>query len=184
MLLIPAIDLKDGRCVQLRQGVMDSASVYADDPAAAARRWRDAGARRLHVVDLDGAFAGRPMNQACVEAIVAAVGDCLPVQVGGGIRSLDAAAAYFDAGASQVIAGTRALEDAAFLHALAERHPGGTILGLDARDGRIATRGWTARTELDAVQFAAALGDMPLYAIVYTDIARDGMLAGVNAPVD
>lgn len=181
MLLIPAIDLKDGRCVQLRQGVMESASVYADDPAVAAERWRDAGARRLHVVDLDGAFAGQPMNRARVEAIVEAVGGAMPVQVGGGIRSLESAAAYFDAGASQVIAGTRALEDAAFLRALAERHPGAIILGLDAHDGRIATRGWTARIDQDALQFVAALGDLPLHSIVYTDIARDGMLAGINA---
>lgn len=180
MLLIPAIDLKDGRCVQLRQGVMASASIYSDDPPAMARRWVDAGARRLHVVDLDGAFAGAPVNRGLVEAIVHASAG-VPVQVGGGIRTLEAARAYLDAGASQVIAGTRALEDQRFLSQLAAEFPGQTIFGLDARDGRAATRGWTAGNEVDAVAFAAGLDDVDLFAIVYTDIARDGMLAGVDA---
>ena len=180
MLLIPAIDLKDGRCVQLRQGVMASASVYSDDPAAMARHWRDLGARRLHVVDLDGAFAGEPVNGHLVEAIVAAM-EGVPVQVGGGIRSLDSARAYLDAGASQVIAGTRVLEDPDFLRALAARFPGRAILGLDAKDGRAAIRGWTTTSDVDAGAFAAALNDIDLFAIVYTDVARDGMLSGVNA---
>ena len=180
MLLIPAIDLKDGRCVQLRQGVPESESVYSNDPPAMAKRWRDAGARRLHVVDLDGAFAGAPAHQALVEAIVAAAPE-LPVQVGGGIRTVESARAYLDAGASQVIAGTRALEDERFLGALAERCPGQVILGLDARDGRVAIRGWTDDTERDAVAFAAGLGEIDLFAIVFTDIARDGMLSGVDA---
>ena len=180
MLLIPAIDLKRGQCVQLRQGAMASASTYSDDPPGMAKRWQDAGARRLHVVDLDGAFAGEPVNRQHVEDIVAAVPD-LPVQVGGGIRSAEAASAYLDAGAEQVIAGTRALEDADFLRTLAERFPGQVILGLDARDGRISTRGWTARSDVDAMTFAVGLHDVDLFAIVYTDIARDGMLSGVNA---
>ena len=180
MLLIPAIDLKRGQCVQLRQGAMASASTYSDDPPGMAKRWQDAGARRLHVVDLDGAFAGEPVNRQHVEDIVAAVPD-LPVQVGGGIRSTEAASAYLDAGAEQVIAGTRALEDADFLRTLAERFPGQVILGLDARDGRISTHGWTARSDVDAMTFAVDLHDVDLFAIVYTDIARDGMLSGVNA---
>ena len=180
MLLIPAIDLKDGQCVQLRQGAMATASIYSNDPAGMARRWRDAGARRLHVVDLDGAFAGEPVHRQQVEAIVAAVPD-VPVQIGGGIRTMEAAAAYLDGGAKQVIAGTRALEDADFLPTLAGQFPGQVILGLDARNGRIATRGWTAGSEVDALAFAAGLEGLDLFAIVYTDIARDGMLSGVNA---
>ena len=178
MLLIPAIDLKDGRCVQLRQGVMDSATIYSDDPVAMARHWLASGARRLHVVDLDGAFAGRPVNRDLVGRIAAAAGD-VPVQVGGGIRSLETARAYLDVGVSQVITGTRAIEDPVFLGTLAEAFPGRIVLGLDARDGRLATRGWAALNEVDAVAFAAALTD-ELFAIVYTDVGRDGMLAGVN----
>ena len=181
MLLIPAIDLKDGQCVQLRQGVAASAAVYSDDPPAMAKRWAAAGARRLHVVDLDGAFAGAPVHERLVAAIAAAVPG-VPVQVGGGIRSLAAARAYLEAGASQVIAGTRAIEDPGFLRELTTALPGRAILGLDARDGRLATRGWTAERDLDAAGFAAELGDLPLFAIVYTDVARDGMLSGVNAP--
>ncbi len=181
MLLIPAIDLKDGQCVQLRQGVMASASVYSDDPPGMAKRWVAAGARRLHVVDLDGAFAGEPVNRHLVEAIVAAAGS-VPVQIGGGIRDLGVAQAYLEAGARQVIVGTGALEDPEFLPALAARFPGQAILGLDARDGRLATRGWTAESAADAVEFAAAMQHLALFAIVYTDIARDGMLTGVNAP--
>ena len=180
MLLIPAIDLKGGQCVQLRQGAMGSASIYSDDPPGMAKRWQDVGARRLHVVDLDGAFAGEPVHAEQVAAIIAAVPN-LPVQIGGGIRSVEAARAYLNAGASQVIAGTRALEDAHFLCTLVGRFPGRVILGLDAREGRIATRGWTAGGDADALAFAAGLDRLELFAIVYTDIARDGMLSGVNA---
>ena len=180
MLLIPAIDLKDGHCVQLRQGVMASASTYSSDPAAMAKRWIDAGARRLHVVDLDGAFAGEPVNRRHVEAI-AAVADDIPVQVGGGIREVETARAYLAVGVNQVIVGTAALDDADLLPALAAEFPGQTILGLDARDGRLATHGWQRARDVDVLRFAAELADIDLYAIVYTDIARDGMLAGVNA---
>lgn len=178
MLLIPAIDLKDGQCVQLRQGIMASATVYSTDPAAMARHWVEAGARRLHVVDLDGAFAGRPVNHELVRRIVAAAGD-VPVQVGGGVRDLQTACAYLDVGVSQVITGTAAIEDPQFLATLAETFPGRVVLGLDARDGRLATRGWATVNEVDAVAFARAL-EIELFAIVYTDVGRDGMLAGVN----
>lgn len=178
MLLIPAIDLKDGQCVQLRQGIMASATVYSTDPAAMARHWVEAGARRLHVVDLDGAFAGRPVNHELVRRIVAAAGD-VPVQVGGGVRDLQTARAYLDVGVTQVITGTAAIEDPQFLAALAETFPGQVVLGLDARDGRLATRGWATVNEVDAVGFARAL-EVELFAIVYTDVGRDGMLAGVN----
>ena len=182
MLLIPAIDLKDGQCVQLRQGVPGSASVYSDDPPGTARRWAAAGARRLHVVDLDGAFAGEPVHAAQVQAIVRAVPG-VAVQVGGGIRSRAAASAYLEAGASQVIAGTRAIDEPEFLHGLATAFPGRAMLGLDARAGRLATEGWRADADVDAAAFLAglaALGDLPLFAIVYTDVARDGMLSGID----
>ncbi|MCY4014311.1 MAG: 1-(5-phosphoribosyl)-5-[(5-phosphoribosylamino)methylideneamino]imidazole-4-carboxamide isomerase [Gammaproteobacteria bacterium] len=180
MLLIPAIDLKDGRCVQLQQGVMASASVYSDDPPAMARHWCELGARRLHVVDLDGAFAGEPVNRRLVEGIVEAARD-VPVQVGGGIRSIETAQGYIDAGASQVIAGTRATEDPDFLRALAAEFPGRAILGLDAKDGRAATRGWTTTSGVDVQAFAEGIRELDLFAIVYTDVARDGMLSGINA---
>ena len=164
--------------MRLRQGEMASAAVYSDDPENMARQWAAAGARRLHVVDLDGAVAGRPVNEALARAIVDAAG--IPVQIGGGIRSIDTAAAHLRAGASQVIVGTRAAEDTGFLQALAEAFPRRVILGLDARDGRLATHGWAVPTDIEATRFAADL-DAELFAIVYTDIARDGMLAGVNA---
>lgn len=172
--------------MRLRQGEMASAAVYSEDPEKMAWQWADAGARRLHVVDLDGAVAGRPVNEALASAIVAAAG--IPVQIGGGIRSIDTAAAYLRAGASQVIVGTRAAEDIGFLQALAEAFPRRVILGLDARDGRLATHGWAVPTDIEATRFAADLDadldagfDAELFAIVYTDIAKDGMLAGVNA---
>ncbi len=180
MIVIPAIDIQGGRCVQLRQGVKDSASVYGDDPAAMARRWVDAGARRLHVVDLDGAFAGEPVNAALVAGVVRAAGD-VPVQVGGGIRSLEAADKLLSLGVAQVILGTRAITEPQFLREAAQRFPGRVILGLDARAGRAATAGWDETTALDAVEFAAGVADLALFAIVFTDIERDGMLSGVNA---
>lgn len=172
--------------MRLRQGEMASAAVYSEDPENMARQWAAAGARRLHVVDLDGAVAGRPVNEALASAIVEAAG--IPVQIGGGIRSIDTAAAYLRAGASQVIVGTRAAEDIGFLQALAEAFPRRVILGLDARNGRLATHGWAVPTDIEATRFAADLDadldagfDAELFAIVYTDIAKDGMLAGVNA---
>ena len=178
MLLIPAIDLKGGQCVQLRQGIMESATVYSADPGAMARHWVQAGARRLHVVDLDGAFAGTPVNRDAVRRIVEAAGS-VPVQVGGGIRDLDTARSYFDIGVSQVITGTSAIEDPDFLATLVDGFPGRVVLGLDARDGRLATRGWATVSEVDAVAFAGAVTE-ELFAIVYTDVGRDGMLTGVN----
>ena len=178
MLLIPAIDLKDGLCVQLRQGIMASATVYSADPGAMATHWVEAGARRLHVVDLDGAFAGTPINRAPVRRIVEAAGT-VPVQVGGGIRDLETARSYLELGVSQIITGTSAVEDPDFLATLAATFPGRVILGLDARDGRLATRGWATVNEVDAVAFARAV-TAELFAIVYTDIGRDGRLAGVN----
>ena len=180
MIVIPAIDIQGGRCVQLRQGVQDTASVYGDDPAAMARRWVGAGAQRLHVVDLDGAFAGEPVNAALVAGVVRAAGD-VPVQVGGGIRSLEAADKLLSLGVAQVILGTRAITEPQFLREAAQRFPGRVILGLDARAGRAATAGWDETTAVDAVEFAAGVADLALFAIVFTDIERDGMLSGVNA---
>ena len=165
--------------MRLRRGAAHSAQVYSDDAAGTARRWVDAGARRLHVVDLDGAFAGRPVHRHLVEAIVAAAGD-VPVQVGGGVRDLAAAQAYLDLGASEIIVGTRAVEEPAFLAALAAKWPGRVLLGLDARAGRAATHGWTVASAVEAEPLAANVA-ADLFAIVYTDIARDGMLSGVNA---
>ncbi|MYE84541.1 MAG: 1-(5-phosphoribosyl)-5-[(5-phosphoribosylamino)methylideneamino]imidazole-4-carboxamide isomerase [Gammaproteobacteria bacterium] len=179
MIVIPAIDIQGGRCVQLKQGIQDSASVYGDDPVAMVERWKSRGARRIHVVDLDGAFAGARVHGHVVERIAAAAGD-VPVQVGGGVRTAESIKRYLDAGVSQVIVGTRAIEDPPFLARMAERFPGRVILGLDARAGRAATAGWDETSETGAVEFAASVADLPLFAIVFTDIERDGMLTGVN----
>ncbi len=180
MLLIPAIDLKDGRCVRLKQGRMSDVTVFSDDPVAMARHWADQGCRRLHLVDLDGAFAGEPRNRDLIAAITAALPE-VPVQVGGGIRSESVIEGYLEAGVSQVIVGTRAIEEPAFLEAIAAAYPEKVILGLDARDGRLATAGWDETSSRTAVAFAEWAGHLPIAAIVYTDIERDGMLTGVNA---
>ena len=179
MLVIPAIDLKDGRCVRLRQGRFDDVTVFSDDPLAVAQRWFDAGCRRLHLVDLDGAVAGAPRNDALVRRICEAAG-AVPIQVGGGIRDQATIAAYLDAGISQVILGTRAVADPEFLADACSTYPDRIILGLDARDGLLATDGWEATSTLRAVDFAREAAAHPLYAMVYTDIARDGMLSGLN----
>jgi phosphoribosylformimino-5-aminoimidazole carboxamide ribotide isomerase len=181
MLLIPAIDLKDGKCVRLKQGRMEDATVFSDDPVAMARHWAGQGCRRLHLVDLDGAFAGEPRNRALVERMTAAVPD-IPVQVGGGIRSEAIAEAYLDAGIAQVIVGTRAIEEPAFLERLCRQFPGRVILGLDARADQLATAGWDTASERSALEFARWAGGIGVFAIVYTDIERDGMLSGVNVP--
>lgn len=181
MLLIPAIDLKDGRCVRLKQGRMSDATVFSDDPVAMARHWAEQGCRRLHLVDLDGAFAGEPRNRDLIGAITAALPD-VPVQVGGGIRSEALIEAYLEAGIAQVIVGTRAIEEPAFLQTIAEAFPGRVILGLDARDGLLATAGWDETSSRQAVEFARWAGALDIAAIVYTDIERDGMLSGVNVP--
>ena len=180
MILIPAIDIQGGRCVQLRQGVKQSASVYGDDPVAMAERWTELGARRIHVVDLDGAFAGRRVNAALVRGICAVAGE-VPVQVGGGIRDLDEIESYLAAGVSQVIVGTRAIEDPTFLEDAAMHFPEQVILGLDARAGRAATAAWDETTDASALDIAARVSGLKLFAIVFTDIERDGMLTGINA---
>ena len=179
MLLIPAIDLKQGKCVRLRQGRMDDATVFSDDPVAMAAHWSAAGGRRLHIVDLDGAFAGEPVNRALIERMVVAMGD-KPVQVGGGIRTREIVDAYIDAGVAAVIIGTRAVEDPEFLQEVALAYPGQVILGLDARNGMVATDGWDKTSAVRAVDIATAAAQLPLAGIVYTDIDRDGMMSGLN----
>ncbi len=181
MLLIPAIDLKEGKCVRLEQGRMADATVFSDDPVAMAEHWAELGCRRLHVVDLDGAFRGLPKNQSLIERIVIRLPE-IPVQVGGGIRSVDVAKAYLDAGAKAVIVGTKAVDDPDFLATLAEQFPHSVWLGLDARGGQVATEGWNVTKDVGAVELAAAAGQLALAGIVYTDIERDGMLSGLNIP--
>ena len=179
MLIIPAIDLKDGQCVRLRQGLMEDSTVFSDDPVAMARRWVDAGCRRLHLVDLNGAFAGEPVNGEVVTAIAAAYPD-LPVQIGGGIRSLETIEHYVKAGVSYVILGTKAVKEPAFVAQACAAFPGKVIVGLDAKDGLVATDGWAEVSEVRATDLAKQFESAGVSAIVYTDIARDGMMQGVN----
>jgi len=180
MLLIPAIDLKDGRCVRLRQGDMEDATVFSEDPGATARHWLDQGARRLHLVDLNGAIAGKPRNEPAIKSIVAAVGEQIPVQLGGGIRDLDTIERYLDDGISYVIIGTAAVKNPGFLHDACTAFPGHIIVGLDARDGKVATDGWSKLTGHDVLDLALKFEDYGVEAVLYTDIGRDGMLTGVN----
>ena len=179
MWLIPAIDIKDGQCVRLRQGRMDDVTVFGSDPVAMAQHWFAAGCRRLHLVDLDGAIAGAPRNAAIMRAICAAAGD-IPVQVGGGIRDLATIASYLDAGMAAVIIGTRAIAEPEFLADACAQFPHRILLGLDARDGLLATHGWAAVTDRTALAFAQHVAQLPLAGIVYTDIGRDGMGTGLN----
>jgi phosphoribosylformimino-5-aminoimidazole carboxamide ribotide isomerase len=180
MLLIPAIDLKDGQCVRLRQGDMDDATVFSQDPVEVAERWADLGAQRLHLVDLNGAVDGRPRNESVIRAILAAMGDDVPVQIGGGIRDLDTIERYLDAGISYVIIGTAAVTNPGFLHDACGAFPGSIIVGLDAKDGRVATDGWSKLTKHSVTDLAKKFEDYGCEAIIYTDIGRDGMLTGVN----
>ena len=179
MLLIPAIDLKDGQCVRLRQGRIDDSTVFSSDPVAMAAHWKDQGARRLHIVDLDGAFAGVPRNGDLIREMVAVMGD-VPVQVGGGIRTEAIIEAYLDAGVQGLILGTKALNEPDFLRAMARAYAGKILLGLDARGGVVATEGWDKETGIQALDFVRDITALPLAGIVYTDIDRDGMMQGLN----
>ena len=179
MLLIPAIDLKDGHCVRLQQGDMRVSTTFSDDPAAMARRWLDAGARRLHLVDLNGAFAGKPVNEGAIKSILRAVGDDIPVQLGGGIRDLDTIERYLDDGLSYVIIGTAAVKSPGFLKDACSAFGGHIIVGLDARDGKVATDGWSKLTGHEVVDLAKKFEDYGVEAVIYTDIGRDGMLTGI-----
>jgi phosphoribosylformimino-5-aminoimidazole carboxamide ribotide isomerase len=180
VLIIPAIDLKDGRCVRLKQGDMASATVFSEDPVATARHWAAQGARRLHVVDLNGAVAGRPKNEKVIRAMISAVGDAMPIQLGGGIRDLDTIESYIDAGVTYVIIGTAAVKNPGFLSDASYAFPGHIIAGLDAKDGKVAVEGWSKMTGHDVVDLAKKYEDFGIEALVYTDIGRDGMMSGVN----
>lgn len=180
MIIIPAIDLKDGHCVRLRQGKMEDVTVFSEDPGGMARHWIEEGARRLHLVDLNGAFAGKPVNEDAIKEIVAAVGDDIPVQLGGGIRDLETIERYLDDGVSFVIVGTAAVKTPGFLHEACNAFPGHIIVGLDGRDGKVAVDGWSKVTGHDVIDLARKFQDYGVEAVIYTDIGRDGMLAGVN----
>ena len=180
MLIIPAIDIKDGHCVRLKQGAMHDATVFSEDPAAMARHWVEQGARRLHLVDLNGAVAGRPKNEATVKSIVKAVDGKIPIQLGGGIRDLDTIERYLDDGIGFVIIGTAAVKNPGFLHDACGAFPGHIIVGLDARDGKVAVEGWSKMTGHDVVDLAKKFEEYGVEGVVYTDIGRDGMLTGVN----
>jgi len=179
MLLIPAIDLKDGKCVRLRQGRMDDDTVFSDDPLAVAGRWVEAGARRLHIVDLNGALAGEPMNFQVIRAIAERYPE-LPIQVGGGIRDEDTIQAYLDAGVRYVIIGTKAVNAPHFVADICVEFPGHIIIGLDARDGRVAIDGWSKLSNHNVIDLAQRFEKEGVEAIIYTDISRDGMMNGVN----
>ena len=180
MLIIPAIDLKDGRCVRLQQGDMSTATVFGDDPVAMAKHWAAQGARRLHVVDLNGAVAGRPKNEKVIREMIKAVGDAMPIQLGGGIRDLDTIESYIDAGVSFVVIGTAAVKNPGFLSDASYAFPGHIIAGLDAKDGKVAVEGWSKMTGHDVVDLAKKYEDYGIEALVYTDIGRDGMMTGIN----
>lgn len=179
MILIPAIDLKEGHCVRLRQGNMDDSTVFSEDPVAMAARWIDEGCERLHVVDLDGAFEGLPINADVIEEICASF-PALEVQIGGGIRSIDTVEAYLEAGVNYVIIGTMAVKRPEFVTQLCSEFPGQVIIGLDARNGMVATHGWAEESALRALDLALQFEDQGVSAIVYTDISRDGMMQGLN----
>ncbi len=179
MLLIPAIDLKEGKCVRLRQGRMEDDTVFSDDPVAMAARWVEAGARRLHLVDLDGAFAGRPVNAEVIHRISEAFPE-LPIQIGGGIRSEDTVQSYLEAGVQFVIIGTKAVNEPHFVADLCVEFPGHIIVGLDAKEGKVAIDGWSKLSKHDVIDMAKHFENDGVEAIIYTDISRDGMMQGVN----
>ncbi|HIG92249.1 MAG TPA: 1-(5-phosphoribosyl)-5-[(5-phosphoribosylamino)methylideneamino]imidazole-4-carboxamide isomerase [Methylococcaceae bacterium] len=179
MLLIPAIDLKDGKCVRLRQGRMEDDTVFSEDPVAVAEKWVNAGAERIHLVDLDGAFAGKPKNAPVIQAITNAFPD-IPVQVGGGIRDEDTIQSYLNAGVNYVIIGTKAVSAPHFVNDIAIEFPGHIIIGLDAKDGKVAIDGWSKLSNHDVIDMAQRFENDGVEAIIYTDISRDGMMNGVN----
>ena len=180
MLLIPAIDLKDGHCVRLKQGDMDQSTTFGENPAVMARSWVDKGARRLHLVDLNGAFAGQPKNEAAIRSILKEVGGEVDVQLGGGIRDLDTIERYLDGGLSYVIIGTAAVKNPGFLRDACTAFGGHIIVGLDAKDGTVATDGWSKLSGHEVIDLAKKFEDYGVEGVIYTDIGRDGMLSGVN----
>src|SRR5476649_1605168 len=180
MLIIPAIDIKDGRAVRLEQGNMDKETVFSDDPAAVARHWLDQGARRLHLVDLNGAVAVKPRNESVIKEIVKAIGGRIPIQLGGGIRDLDTIERYLDDGISYIIVGTAAVKNPGFLHDACGAFPGHIIVGLDAKDGKVATDGWSKMSGHEVIDLAKKFEAYGVESIIYTDIGRDGMMGGIN----
>ncbi|MEI6600030.1 MAG: 1-(5-phosphoribosyl)-5-[(5-phosphoribosylamino)methylideneamino]imidazole-4-carboxamide isomerase [Comamonadaceae bacterium] len=180
MLLIPAIDLKDGHCVRLKQGDMQQSTTFGEDPVVMANNWTTQGARRLHLVDLNGAFAGHPVNEKAIRRILKEVGSAVDVQLGGGIRDLDTIERYLDAGLRYVIIGTAAIRNPGFLQDACTAFGGHIIVGLDARDGKVATDGWSKLTRHDVVDLGKKFEDFGVESIIYTDIGRDGMLSGIN----
>jgi phosphoribosylformimino-5-aminoimidazole carboxamide ribotide isomerase len=179
MLLIPAIDLKEGKCVRLRQGRMEDDTVFSDNPVEVAARWVNEGAQRIHLVDLDGAFAGKPRNADVINAIAKAY-PSVPVQIGGGIRDEATIEAYLNAGVQYVIIGTKAVQEPEFVREMAAKFAGHVIVGLDAKDGKVATDGWATVSQYDVVDLALEFEQNGVAAIIYTDISRDGMMQGVN----
>ncbi len=186
MLIIPAIDIKDGHCVRLKEGVMSTATVFSDQPGETAAKWKSLGAQRLHVVDLNGAVAGKPKNEGVVKDIIAACrdigagGDEVPIQLGGGVRDLDTIERYLDDGITWIVIGTAAVKSPGFLHEACDAFPGHIIVALDAKDGKVATDGWSKLTGHDVVDLAKRFQDYGVEAVLYTDIGRDGLLTGVN----
>ena len=180
MLIIPAIDLKDGNCVRLKQGVMESATVFSRDPGAMAQYWLGQGAQRLHLVDLNGAFAGKPTNTAVIRDIIGAIDGKIPIQLGGGIRDLDTIRNYLEEGISYIIIGTAAVSTPSFLHQACNEFPGQIMVGLDAKNGKIAVDGWSKITDHNVIDLAKKFEAYGVVAIIYTDISRDGMLNGIN----
>ena len=180
MLLIPAIDIKDGHCVRLEQGDMNRSTVFSEDPAAMAKHWLSKGARRLHLVDLNGAFAGKPKNESAIKAILKAVGNDIPVQLGGGVRDLETIERLLDDGISTIIIGTAAVKNPGFLQDACTAFAGHIMVGLDAKDGKVATDGWSKLTGHEVIDLAKKFEDYGAEAIIYTDIGRDGMLKGIN----
>lgn len=178
MLIIPAIDLKEGKCVRLEQGLMDKATVYSDDPATTAKHWEAQGGELLHVVDLDGAFAGVPKNLSAIKAIRSAIK--IPIEVGGGIRDLDTISSLVEIGIDRIILGTAAIENPDFVQEACKKFPGRIIVGIDAKDGLVAIKGWAEVTKVQAVDLAKQMQEFGVIAIIYTDIKRDGMLSGPN----
>ena len=180
MLIIPAIDLKDGKCVRLKQGQMDKSTIFSENPAEMARKWVNLGAQRLHLVDLDGAFAGKPVNELAIKSIVSEVGADIPIQLGGGIRNLDTVEKFINSGVDSVIIGTAAVTHPGFLHEACFAFPGQIVVGLDAKDGDVAINGWAKLTGHNVIELAQKFEEYGVESIIYTDIGRDGMLSGVN----
>ena len=180
MLIIPAIDLKDGKCVRLKQGRMDEATIFSENPAEMSKQWVDQGARRLHLVDLDGAFAGKPVNDNAIKSIVSELGGVIPIQLGGGIRNLETVESFLNSGVDSIIIGTAAVTHPEFLKEACLLFPGQIIVGLDAKDGDVAINGWAELTGQNVINLAKKFEEYGAESIIYTDIGRDGMLGGVN----